>query len=59
MLPLLERTHYFLPDAGLRLLDEYIQRCRDVESEPDAEILGRMHAVLVSAGMVVQDEPLT
>jgi hypothetical protein len=52
MLPILERAYYFLPDAGLRLVQTYIQRCQEAGSEPDEECMLRMHAVLVAAGVV-------
>jgi len=56
VLPILERGHYFLPDAGLRLVQNYVTRCRKAEREPDAETVRRMRAVLAAAGVVAEDE---
>ena len=47
----LEQEHYFLPDAGLRLVQNYVKRCEEADREPDAVTMRRMHAVLVSAGI--------
>jgi hypothetical protein len=56
VLPVLERAHYFLPDAGLRLIQTYLTRCEEAECNPDAALTQRMYAVLVSAGLVADDE---
>jgi hypothetical protein len=40
----LERAHYFLPDAGLRLIQTYLTRCEEAECEPDADLTQRMYA---------------
>jgi hypothetical protein len=53
VLPVLERAHYFLPDAGLRLIQTYLTRCEEAECDPDADLTQRMYAVLVSAGLVL------
>jgi tetratricopeptide (TPR) repeat protein len=55
MLPILERAHYFLPDAGLRLVQNYLTRCQDAEREPDVDTVQRMHRVLLSAGVITAD----
>lgn len=58
VLPLLERAHYFLPDAGLRLLQSYVSCCEDAGREPDAEITRRMRTVLAAAdGISEQEDP--
>jgi tetratricopeptide (TPR) repeat protein len=56
VLPVLERAHYFLPAAGLRLIQTYLTRCEKAECDPDAALTQRMYAVLVSAGLVADDE---
>ncbi len=56
MLPVLERAHYVVPDAGLTLVRSYVMRCDEAGQEPDGEIFGRMEAVLVSAGVIVDEE---
>jgi tetratricopeptide (TPR) repeat protein len=52
VLPVLERAWYFLPDAGLRLVRHYITRCQEAEREPNVDLVTRMHAVLVTAGVI-------
>ena len=58
VLPILERAaHYFLPDAGLRLLQSYVARCQEAERQPDTETMRRMHGVLAAAaGVVAEDD---
>ena len=56
VLPLLERAPYFLPDAGLRLVRGYVARCQEADCDPDANLLGRMHTVLLAAGLVEAGE---
>jgi len=56
VLPILERGHYFLPDAGLRLVQNYVTRCQEAERPPDAETIRRMRAVLVAAGVIAEDD---
>ncbi len=56
VLPVLERAHYFLPDAGLRLVQTYTSRCEEAGRHPDPDIIQRLHTVLVSAGAVAGDQ---
>jgi tetratricopeptide (TPR) repeat protein len=56
VLPMLERAHYSLPDAGLRLAQGYLTRCQEAEQEPDESIMRRLVAVLRSAGVITDDE---
>ena len=55
VLPLLERAPYVLPDSGLRLAQDYLQLCQQLEREPEEELVQRIHAVLVSAGVLSAD----
>jgi tetratricopeptide (TPR) repeat protein len=52
VLPMLERGSYGLPDSGLRLVESYLKLCEQAEREPDEEVLERMYAVLVAAGVL-------
>jgi hypothetical protein len=56
VLPVLERAHYFLPDAGLRLIQTYVSRSHEAERDPDPNLIQRLHKVLVSAGMIPDDK---
>ena len=56
VLPVLERAQYSLPDAGLRLMQNYVKRCQAAEREPDSHTMQRMHTVLASAGVVDDDQ---
>ena len=56
VLPVLERAHYFPPDAGQRLMETYLRRCHEAERDPDPNLIQRLHKVLVSAGMIADDE---
>jgi tetratricopeptide (TPR) repeat protein len=56
VLPVLERAHYFLPDAGLRLAQNYVRRCEDAERQPNGEFLQRLRVVFVAAGLVEGDD---
>jgi tetratricopeptide (TPR) repeat protein len=56
VLPMLERAPYVLPDSGLRLAQRYLELCEQAGREPDEKTLQRMHAVLVSAGVLVPEE---
>jgi tetratricopeptide (TPR) repeat protein len=56
VLPMLERARYMLPDSGLRLVQRYLELCEQVEREPDEEVLQRMYAILVSAGILTPEE---
>ncbi len=55
VLPLLERQPYFLPDAGLRLAQGYVQRCEATDTEPDVHLVNRLAAVLQRAGAIDTD----
>jgi tetratricopeptide (TPR) repeat protein len=55
VLPMLERAHYILPDAGASLLQNYLHRCEDTGRRPDLQVVLRMRAVLVSAGLISGD----
>lgn len=49
---ILERTWYFLPDAGMRLVRSYVARCQEAAGEPDPDLVARMRTVLVTAGAI-------
>jgi tetratricopeptide (TPR) repeat protein len=57
ILPMLERAHYVLPDAGLRLAQAYVRRCEEAGREPAGETLQRLYAVFVAAGMISKEGP--
>ena len=56
VLPVLERAHYFLPDAGLTLTQTYLSRCEEADCDPDSDLVQRSYSVLVSAGLIADDE---
>jgi tetratricopeptide (TPR) repeat protein len=54
-LPMLERSHHALPDAGLMLIETYLRRCDDAGREPIPERVRRLRNVLIAAGQVSED----
>ncbi len=57
VLPTLERAHYFLHDSGASLLVNYLELCNGVGRRPPLQIVLRMQAVLISAGLISGDHP--
>jgi tetratricopeptide (TPR) repeat protein len=56
VLPMLERAHYVLPDAGLALLRNYVRRSVEADRHPDTETVRRLRAVLASHGVIEAEE---
>jgi hypothetical protein len=56
VLPMLEPMPYVLPDAGHRLLQNYLERCTEVRKEPDQRLVQRMRAVVAVAGVLTREE---
>jgi hypothetical protein len=56
VLPVLERVHDFLPDSGMTLTQTYLSRCKDADCDPDPDLVNRSHSVLVSAGLIADEE---
>jgi len=56
VLPLLEQAPFSLPDSGLRLGQMYIARCEETQRDPDPILVLRLRSVLVSAGLLQDEE---
>jgi hypothetical protein len=55
VLPILERAPYRLPDSGLRLAQNYLDRCHNLQRTPDDETVERLQAVLRNSGVLQSD----
>jgi hypothetical protein len=56
MLPVLEEAPDAPPEAGLKLVQAYLRRCKEADRESNAELIQRVHKVLTGPAPSA-DEP--
>jgi len=56
VLPMLEQAEPRPPDGALKLVQAYLRRYGEAEDDPNPDLIQRIRAVLISAGLVAEDD---